>query len=394
VVILVTILVATTATSSHTPSAGGRTSTTTASTRGDHGTASGTSRTTTPRTTGAVSGATTTSPTPLAKPTSAVWSPPVQAFAPTSPAGVTRYLSGISCPSVTLCVAVDRNAEIFTSTDPGGPEPWRVTALPGLDNRLDAVSCPSPTFCVVVGDDIYTSTDPTGGVNAWVSQHMPRNGILSVSCPSPTFCVALAQETNVLVSDHPVGGRSAWTSFLLTDPSPYGYEAVSCPTASLCVLVGIGGVASVSTDPGGGASAWHASIIGPKGGNPSLQGANGLGAVTCVGLHFCLATDSSGGLVATTNPTGGASAWSLYTVPGAQRWDTPSCPTSQFCAAPLLVTDGSGAVAFAVQPATGPGSWGPLHLVPGGGVLSCPTVNRCFQFVGTGGGEVATITLQ
>jgi hypothetical protein len=93
-------------------------------------------------------------------------------------------ITAISCPSVSLCVAVDSGQNVVTSTDPaGGSGTWTVTHVdtavgpecgkygPGQDCTLgmDGVSCPSVFLCVAVDavGNAVTSTNPTGGASAW-----------------------------------------------------------------------------------------------------------------------------------------------------------------------------------------------------------------------------------
>jgi hypothetical protein len=80
-------------------------------------------------------------------------------------------ITGISCPAVSLCVAVDRTANAITSTSPtGGAGAWNVANIdqapysPGLTG----VSCPATSLCVATvsdlsGGNVLTSTNPTGG---------------------------------------------------------------------------------------------------------------------------------------------------------------------------------------------------------------------------------------
>ena len=83
----------------------------------------------------------------------------------------------VSCPSVSLCVAVDTVAQVVTSTDPtGGTNDWTTTQVDANDS-LTGISCPSVSLCVAVtgdgdgfgGGDVVTSTDPTGGSGAWTA---------------------------------------------------------------------------------------------------------------------------------------------------------------------------------------------------------------------------------
>ena len=100
------------------------------------------------------------------------WSAP-QLLGPRSTA--VHKLVAVSCPSASLCVAIDAAGEVVTSTEPTAHGThWRVsTPLPGLPvgpdpNGLNAISCPSTTLCVAVGGaHVAVSTDPAGGASAW-----------------------------------------------------------------------------------------------------------------------------------------------------------------------------------------------------------------------------------
>jgi hypothetical protein len=90
----------------------------------------------------------------------------------------------VSCPSVSLCVAVDLAGNVLTSTDPtGGASAWARTLIDRV--YLTAISCPSVSLCVA-GDElgnIVTSTDPTGGANAWRSAAVDIPGCASQTTP-------------------------------------------------------------------------------------------------------------------------------------------------------------------------------------------------------------------
>src|SRR4051794_15677692 len=79
------------------------------------------------------------------------------------PFGAPGALLGMSCPSASLCVAVDNAGRIVSSTDPtGGAGAWTLAyAIEAVS--LYGVSCPSTSLCVAVASsgDVLTSTDPT-----------------------------------------------------------------------------------------------------------------------------------------------------------------------------------------------------------------------------------------
>lgn len=141
------------------------------------------------------------------------------------------FLSGVSCASITLCVAAGggtasgSRAMIFTSSDPGGgASAWSKANLSELGIFLIAVSCPSVSLCVAVGygdgtDDILTSTDPTGGKRARTRALAdPASALRAVSCPSVSMCVAGDGSGDILTSTDPTGGASAWSNATVDIP--------------------------------------------------------------------------------------------------------------------------------------------------------------------------------
>src|SRR5438094_8502584 len=123
----------------------------------------------------------TASPTPTPPPAGSrlTWAAPVRVDNPASFHGV--GLVGVSCVSSGLCVVADDDGNVVTSTNPtGGPSAWTVTNVdvsvgPNSSGpRLTGVSCPTGDLCVAVDSDgtIITSTKPTGGATAWKALHV------------------------------------------------------------------------------------------------------------------------------------------------------------------------------------------------------------------------------
>ncbi len=100
---------------------------------------------------------------------------------------VSASLSGISCPTDSLCVAVGAlNTLAFSQAPTLGAAAWHVvnppypvgpgkTCVSGAPHcfepggRLHAISCASQSLCVAVSYEgfIYVSTAPTGGADDW-----------------------------------------------------------------------------------------------------------------------------------------------------------------------------------------------------------------------------------
>ena len=84
---------------------------------------------------------------------------------------------------------------------------------------------------------------------------------------------------------------------------------ISCPSADLCVAADDDGDVVTSTDPTGGASAWTVT---------NVDGAKFIMDVSCPSAGLCVGVDNDGDVVTSTDPTGGASAWTVTSVDGGQ----------------------------------------------------------------------------
>ena len=71
-----------------------------------------------------------------------------------------------------------------------------------------------------------------------------------------------------------------------------------------------------------------------------------LDAVSCPSRSFCVAVDGSGGVLTSTNPTGGRAAWRLAKIDGRRVLNSVSCPSRALCVA----VDGSGGVLTSTNP--------------------------------------------
>jgi hypothetical protein len=97
-------------------------------------------------------------------------------------------LSVMSCPTVSLCVAVDQDGNVLTSTDPahGTSATW---TSKNIRVELGDVSCASALPCLTIGTDhdVLTSTDPLRGrSSAWTTKDLDAGSDLAgISCASP-----------------------------------------------------------------------------------------------------------------------------------------------------------------------------------------------------------------
>lgn len=210
---------------------------------------------------------------------------------------------------------------------------------------------------------MFVSTDPLGGAGTWktvpvnISQsandapgYGPGPNLLDgASCPTTSLCVAVDTAGEVVTSTDPIDpSSSAWrVSGPLesscgpdygNDQCPVGrLNGIASPSASLCVAVAGGGLALVSTDPAGGASTFHVEQIETtrtycavrEGSAPCTAP---LDAISCPSTSFCVAADTAGDVVSSTNPSGGASTWTTTKI-DSHELTAVSCASVYLCVA-------------------------------------------------------------
>ncbi len=313
--------------------------------------------------------------------TGPTWSAQVLPW-PAGSSGVS--LSAVSCPSASVCVAVGQY-----SPAGGGVRPlaesladgtWTATALPSPSRAyftslsrvplLGGVSCTSVTTCVAVGVypvhrgrtlaccyRYYPLVETlAGGIWTASTAPSPRGGsdasLSSVSCSEPTTCVAVG---NVTVSGGPsllaefLSG-TRWAPALVAVPSDGSYPApfpwsVSC-VGSRCVALGAyvaaDGAGAVVAETLSGRSWTPTSLPLPPGGSYGFPFTyEPQGAVSCSAIGLCVAVSSyqpSGGGQEALGEMLSDGTWTPTSLPspsGATSADPQglSCPAPQACVA-------------------------------------------------------------
>ena len=181
-----------------------------------------------------------------------------------NPSGATAAaLSGVACPSSTVCTAVGYDVNSSGATvslaERWNGSSWTVQATPNpgaaRTTTLLAVACPSTTVCTAVGKSVsgagLTSTlAERWSSGAWSVQATPSPSgsqtsiALGVACPSTSICTAVGYSVNsagVTVTLAERWSGSAWV--LQSTPSPAGARgswlyAPACSSTSLCTAVG------------------------------------------------------------------------------------------------------------------------------------------------------------
>ena len=143
-------------------------------------------------------------------------------------------LGGLSCVSRRFCVGIGGAGFVITSTSPLRLRSWRSfyvrTSVPincgkygPMDDcqaALTGISCPSVHLCVVVDSadgvlgDVITTTRPQvgagAGVAAPVSLGFGGAGFEGVACASVRFCLAVDGLGEIWASRRPSDGGRSW----------------------------------------------------------------------------------------------------------------------------------------------------------------------------------------
>jgi hypothetical protein len=168
-------------------------------------------------------------------------------------------LTAVSCTSATFCIAAGNRLNPVGQTVPLA-EAWNGTtwsvqqaASPAgvRGSRLTGVSCSSVTFCMAVGSsDVPGESEPLAevwhGSGGWSLLQMPTpsgQGLLTgVSCTSPSACVAVgsylgAGDLRLALAEEWNG--TAWAIHnAAPGPTTSELSGVSCTSASACIAVG------------------------------------------------------------------------------------------------------------------------------------------------------------
>jgi hypothetical protein len=224
-----------------------------------------------------------------------------------TPAGAERTtLTGVSCVSRVLCVAIGfygthGNAGSLTLAEVWNGTRWAVrptpspSGPPNATSILNAVSCASATSCTAVGYfqaapdvDAVTLAERWNGTT-WAIQPTrnpaPDNRFNAVSCASATSCMAVGDYFAESWNGH------TWTSLTVAKPSGPQTDflfGVSCASARACAAVGENGAAGVRLAVTWNGARWSLQPTHDPGGLDSeLRG------VSCISATACTAVGNS-----------------------------------------------------------------------------------------------------
>jgi hypothetical protein len=143
---------------------------------------------------------------------------------------------------------------------------------------------------------------------------------------------------------------------LPSSDSSLSLSSVSCYSTSFCVASGrqldpagqtppAGGRAAASTNPTGGSSAWSTSYVPTPLTTPTT--------VSCAYPTLCVITDTVNSVLASTNPATPQASWSGGWLGAVGRSAGLSCPAADLC----VSADDSGHISTSANPSGGPSTW-------------------------------------
>jgi hypothetical protein len=246
-----------------------------------------------------------------------------------------------------------------------------------------AISCPSRTLCLAFNEAgrVFVSQNPAAGGRSFHKVRgldIPTNlgfstslQLFNVACPSIHLCLTATQGTLVYTTN-PTGGASAWHRATLDPAVDNHIDSIACRTAHFCVAldnntgggsVGASAMTFTSTNPAGGATAWTAGA--------ALQNVNSAG-LSCLSTGFCVVgTDS--GVEWISNVTDPTATWEFMMGSTTGGIDSVSCPSAHLClAVPHVIAMGNNDL-VSTDPAAG--SWRQAPV--GTGYMTCPATTLC-----------------
>jgi len=155
----------------------------------------------------------------------------------------------------------------------------------------------------------------------------------------------------------------------------------------LCFVVFLVALVVAATARAGFPLTWGAPVVVED--QPPFTTLNAVTAVSCASSALCVAVDSQGNVVFSTDPAVMSPTWSApINIDGDRALAGVSCPSTRLCVA----VDGEGNVMISTDPAASVPSWSAPANVDYGGALtgiSCASVSLCVAVDGAGDAVVS-----
>src|SRR4029077_20656222 len=109
-------------------------------------------------------------------------------------------IMSMACPTTSLCVGIDYEGNVQTSTNPAGVA-WTPATVTG-PGRLNNIDCASATQCVAVTGygELISTTHPSIGAAAWATAKVACQSLSDVACPTESFWTTVGEGGRILTS--------------------------------------------------------------------------------------------------------------------------------------------------------------------------------------------------
>jgi hypothetical protein len=234
-------------------------------------------------------------------------------------------LEGVSCVSVSYCIAVGSAsesggaaAEVFKGT-------WRTLTMPSGSGALEAVSCTSSSACMAVGE----GSSLTWNGSSWRTHSLPSTSddLTGVSCTASMQCTAVGSSTTGMLAA--VWNGTKWSTQKV--PAPKGstiseLNSLSCSSKSFCVAAGI---TSLGTEGLFLAERWNGKTWSVAHLAAPPQPADNLTGISCTSTTSCVAVglDGSSALSEIWNGT----TWTIKSLPVPKDESYSPAPLALSC---------------------------------------------------------------
>jgi hypothetical protein len=194
----------------------------------------------------------------------------------------TPGFQSVSCPSTNLCVLVGHHiATTLTALSSGATALVKSDSSADAANDLNGVSCPSVSSCVAVDSQSRAVVSTSLATPSWgsVTPTAASAAFDGIDCPLVSLCVAVDGDGDASFSTNPGAGSASWT---LQSGITSGGDlfAVSCPQSGLCIAVGQSGYETVATG-----AELSVSLAGTSGGTVTDSDGYINCGTTCSGLY-------------------------------------------------------------------------------------------------------------
>jgi hypothetical protein len=231
-------------------------------------------------------------------------------------------LGGVACPSATSCSAVgfstNSSGVDVTLAEHWNGTTWTIKTTPSISGAkgsvLTGISCPSASVCVAVGHYTYSA-----GVTVTLAEHWNGSAwskqavadpagarsteLVGVACPSTTLCTAVGNYTTAAGITISLAERwvsNSWVRQSVADPTGARLSemaGVACPSTTICTAVGhytssSGAMLTLAERWTDGSWIFDATPTPPAARSSDLSGAACASTTTCIAVGDDV--DSSG----------------------------------------------------------------------------------------------------